>query len=141
MIRLPEEIISQHIMPYAYSHQPLNLIRDIKTFSFIYKKIMDLYYKAYRHHKKDIIHVILHFDALEFYKSFVLMDSPMDSSFNWIIPQLNEYDSKNTCATDHRFFRVVLAKINPGNRLKMYLRMFKAIKKRDMFDTDDESYL
>ena len=37
MIELPEEIISHHIMPYAYSPQPLELIRDIKMYYFILK--------------------------------------------------------------------------------------------------------
>jgi len=137
MIELPEEIISHHIMPYAYSPQPLELIRDIKMYYFILKKIMELYYSAYNYHSKGVIHLILQFDTLDFYKSFVAKDSTL----NPVLSHLSKHEPKNTYMTGYRFFRVILAKLTPLNRLKMYMKMLKTLKNREMFDTDNEDYL
>jgi|TARA_B100001063_G_C16646600_1_gene493668 hypothetical protein len=140
MIELPEEIISHHIMPYAYSPQPLELIRDIKTYHFILKKTVDLYYDAYSYHTKGIIHLILQFDALDFYKSFVIKEHTDESLLNPFMSRLSEEDPNNNYNAGYRFFCVILAKISPLNRLKMYMKMLNTLKNRAVVDMDDATY-
>ena len=39
MIKLPDEIISQYIMPFTYSPQPPELLQDIRSFTEDYKVV------------------------------------------------------------------------------------------------------
>ena len=39
MIKLPDEIISQYIMPFAYCPQPPELLQDIRSFTEDYKVV------------------------------------------------------------------------------------------------------
>ena len=48
--KIPKEIIDKYIIPYTYTPQSPDLLKDIKTFHFTIIRLFSMFYDVYRHH-------------------------------------------------------------------------------------------
>lgn len=69
--KIPKDIIDKHIIPYSYSPQPAELVKDIKTFHLTLTKMFEMFYEVYREHPygKPGIHTLLKLSITEFLSS------------------------------------------------------------------------
>ncbi len=69
--KIPKDIIDKHIIPYSYSPQPAELVKDIKTFHLTLTKMLEMFYEVYREHPygKPGIHTLLKLSITEFLSS------------------------------------------------------------------------
>ena len=59
--KIPKNIIDKYIIPYTYTPQSPELLKDIKTYHYTLKKMFDMYYNVYQDHPsgKEGIHRLL----------------------------------------------------------------------------------
>ena len=48
--KIPKEIIDKYIIPYTYTPQSPELLKDIKTFRFTIIRLFSMFYDVYRDH-------------------------------------------------------------------------------------------
>ena len=48
--KIPKDIIDKNIVPYSYSPQPAELVKDIKTFHLTLTKLFEMFYDVYEKH-------------------------------------------------------------------------------------------
>ena len=125
---LPDDIISQHIMPYAYCPQSPELIKDIRKYTFILNKIVDIYNKYYQLHSQGVVDLILQFDILSYYEKIMNKDNSTS-----LTPFIQSIDTnrKYDCNYKSRLFRIILGKLKPVERLKLLLNMMKSLELRN----------
>ncbi|MAP67237.1 MAG: hypothetical protein CMF80_06020 [Candidatus Marinimicrobia bacterium] len=136
---LPEEIIFQNIMPYAYCPQSPELIKDIRTYSFILNSVIEKYRECYSVHTEEVINLIIQFDALTYYEKFT--NKYDESSLLPFIETMDEfeYNRRNTNKQGNRLFRIILGKLKPIDRLNMLLYMIYSLESRD-YEEPNETY-
>lgn len=136
---LPEEIIFQNIMPYAYCPQSPELIKDIRTYSSILNSVIDKYRECYSVHTEEVINLIIQFDALTYYEK--ITNKYDESSLLPFIETMDEfeYNRRNTNKQGNRLFRIILGKLKPIDRLKMLLYMIYSLESRD-YEEPNETY-
>jgi hypothetical protein len=101
--KIPKDIIDKNIVPYSYSPQPAELVKDIKTFHLTLTKLFEMFYDVYEKHPdgKPGIHSLV--------KSSIV---------RYIIT--SEYDNSKENAD--AFFRKILWRIPTGDdRCELYM--------------------
>ena len=76
--RLPEEIIQNNILPYTYRTQSPVLLKDMKTFMYIYRKIYDIFDYIYETETDNFKDLMIKYDITCYYAESVL-DRTTDS--------------------------------------------------------------
>ena len=106
MNRLPNELIINHIIPYTYTIQSNDLMRDIKTFHFTLEKIYKLYKQKCQENPayKDQIYEIITPNIVHFCR-----DNNICST------KIKKYLYKNYYK---RFLRIIIATMTRDMRLK-----------------------
>ena len=117
--KIPKDIIDKHIIPYSYSPQPAELVKDIKTFHLTLTKMFEMFYEVYENHPygKPGIHTLLKLSITEFLSS---KENP-DAFFRkilWRIPT-------NSDAGELYMIRKVWACLPPVVRLQCMMHYYR----------------
>ena len=48
--KIPQDIIDKYIIPYTYTPQSPELLKDIKTYHYTLTQLFEMYYQVYREH-------------------------------------------------------------------------------------------
>ena len=117
--KIPKDIIDKHIIPYSYSPQPAELVKDIKTFHLTLTKMFEMFYEVYREHPygKPGIHTLLKLSITEFLSS---KENP-DAFFRkilWRIPTDSD-------AAELYMIRKVWACLPPVVRLQCMMHYYR----------------
>jgi len=87
--KIPKDIIDKHIIPYSYSPQPAELVKDIKTFHLTLTKMFEMFYEVYREHPDDKkgIHRLLKINITHYlYEIEKIRNISYIKKFVWQIP-------------------------------------------------------
>ena len=87
--KIPKEIIDKYIIPYTYTPQSPELLKDIKTFHLTLTKMFGMFYEVYREHPDDKkgIHRLLKININHFlYEIEKIRNISYIKKFVWRIP-------------------------------------------------------
>ena len=114
--RLPEEIIQNNILPYTYRTQSPVLLKDMKTFMYIYRKIYDIFDYIYETETDNFKDLMIKYDITCYYAESVL-DRTTDS--------ISFYKSVNLYLDSKGAIIKILGKMTPVQRLKYLIKLSK----------------
>ncbi len=114
--RLPEEIIQNNILPYTYRTQSPVLLKDMKTFMYIYRKIYDIFDYIYETETDNFKDLMIKYDITCYYAESVL-DRNTDS--------ISFYKSVNLYLDSKGAIIKILGKMTPVQRLKYLIKLSK----------------
>ena len=114
--RLPEEIIQNNILPYTYRTQSPVLLKDMKTFMYIYRKIYDIFDYIYETETDNFKDLMIKYDITCYYAESVL-DRNTDS--------ISFYKSVNLYLDSKGAIIKILGKMKPVERLKYLIKLSK----------------
>tara|TARA_B110000467_G_scaffold146259_1_gene150356 strand:- start:182 stop:580 length:399 start_codon:yes stop_codon:yes gene_type:complete len=125
--KIPKDIIDKYIIPYTYSPQPPQLVKDIKSFHLTLTKMFEMFYEAYEKHPygKPGIHTLLKLSITEILSS----KENTDAFFRKILWRIPTGDDRG----ELYMIRKLWASLNPVVRLQCMMHYYRYFTR----DTDD----
>jgi hypothetical protein len=87
--KIPHDIIDKYIIPYTYTPQSPELLKDIKTYHYTLTQLFEMYYQVYREHPdgKKGIHRLLKVSVNHYlYEIEKIRNISYIKKFVWQIP-------------------------------------------------------
>jgi hypothetical protein len=118
--KIPKEIIDKYIIPYTYTPQSPELLKDIKTYHYSLGKMFEWFYEVYADHPddKEGIHRLLKVKINYFlYEKEQIRNISYIKKFIWQIPLTDDI-------TERYLIRRMWGFISPGVRLKCMMHYY-----------------